>query len=239
MMLLKKMLRVAFVILCSSVASYVIAIAAGQETPTLLKNYKPVTTQRLLKPDDGDWLTIRRTYDGWGYSPLDKINTSNVSRLKPVWTIQTGESRVHESAPIVNGGVIFVTAPNNQVIALDAKTGAILWRYKRPRPSGALVLHDTSRGVALYGNNVYFAAGESIVVALDARTGKEVWTTTVADNKAAYYISLAPLVANGKVMVGTSGGEYGVRGFVAALDADTGKELWRTYTIPGPGEPGH
>ena len=239
MMPFKKTLGAIAVALCASVASYVIAVAAGQDVSPLLKNYKAVTSQRLLKPDEGDWLTIRRTYDGWGYSPLDKINPGNVARLKPVWMIETGEMRVHESAPIVNGGVMFVTTPNNQVIALDAKTGAILWRYKRPRPSNALVLHDTNRGVALYGNNVYFAAGESIVVALDARTGKEVWTATVADNKAAYYMSLAPLVANGKVMVGTSGGEYGVRGFVAALDPDTGKELWRTYTIPGPGEPGH
>ena len=182
-----------------------------------------MTAQRLLKPEDGDWLMIRRTYDGWGYSPLDKINTRNVSRLKPVWMIETGEARVHESAPVVNNGVMFVTTPNNQVIALDAKTGAILWRYKRPRAPGALVPHDTSRGVALYGNRVYFAGGEAVVVALDAQTGKEVWSTTVADNKSGYYISLAPLVANGKVMVGTSGGEYGVRGFVAALDPDTGQ----------------
>ena len=150
--------RTTLCVLCASVmASYV--MAAGQETP--LKPYKPVTAQRLLKPDDGDWLMIRRTYDGWGYSPLDKINTSNVSKLKPMWMIETGEARVHESAPIVNGGVMFVTTPNNQVIALDAKTGAILWRYKRPRIAGALVPHDTNRGVALYGSNVYFATGES------------------------------------------------------------------------------
>src|SRR6516164_5796682 len=210
------MKRSIFCVLCAAAAMYV--ITSAQE----LKNYKPVTAQRLLKPEDSDWLMIRRTYDGWGYSPLDKIDTRNVSRLKPIWMIETGETRVHESAPIVNNGVMFVTTPNNQVIALDAKTGAILWRYKRPRIVGALVPHDTSR-----------------VVALDAQTGKELWTTTVADNKAAYYISLAPLIANGKLMVGTSGGEFGVRGFVAALDPDTGKELWRTFTIPAPGEAGH
>jgi alcohol dehydrogenase (cytochrome c) len=210
-------------VLCASVASYGIVLAAGQDTSPVLKNYKPVTARRLLKPEDGDWLMIRRTYDGWGYSPLKKINTRNVGRLKQVWMIETGEVRVHESAPIVNNGVMFVTTPNNQVIALDAKTGTVLWRYKRPRSPGALVPHDTSRGVALYGNKVYFAGGEAVVVALDAQTGQEVWTATVADNKAGYYISLAPLVANGRVMVGTSGGEYGVRGFVAALDPDTGK----------------
>ena len=105
--------------LCTFAATYVV-LAAGQEMSPLLKNYKAVTAQRLLKPDDGDWLTIRRTYDGWGYSPLDKITTSNVARLKPVWMVETGESRVHESAPIVNNGVMFVTTPNNQVIALVA-----------------------------------------------------------------------------------------------------------------------
>ena len=133
---------------------------------------------------------------------------------------------------------MFVSTPNNQVIAIDAKSGNVLWRYRRPRPAGSNVPHDTSRGVALLGDRVYFAAGEAVLVALDAKTGREVWTTTVADNKSGYYISLAPLIAGGKVMVGASGGEYGIRGFIAAFDPETGKEQWRTYTIPAPGEPG-
>ncbi|HXP84485.1 MAG TPA: PQQ-dependent dehydrogenase, methanol/ethanol family [Bryobacteraceae bacterium] len=206
--------------------------------PAVLRNYQPVTAERLKTPEDSNWLMIRRTYDGWGYSPLTQITPSNVSKLKPVWVFATGEARVHESAPIVNGGVMFVSTPNNQVIAIDAKTGTVLWRYRRPRPNGSNVPHDTNRGVALYGDKVYYAAGEAVLVALDAKTGKEVWTTTVGDNKAGYYISLAPLVAGGKVMVGCSGGEYGIRGFVAGFDLDTGKEQWRTYTIPAPGEPG-
>jgi alcohol dehydrogenase (cytochrome c) len=226
--------------------SALVAVASAQlpsETgvaplPPVLRNYQPVTAERLAKPEDNNWLMIRRTYDGWGYSPLEQITPANVAKLKPVWVFSTGEARVHESAPIVNNGVMFVTTPNNQVIAIDATSGNLLWRYRRPRPSGALVLHDTSRGVALFGDKVYFAAGEAVVVALDAKTGREVWTTRVADNKAAYYISLAPLIAGGKLMVGTSGGEFGIRGFVAALDLDSGKELWRTYTIPAPGEPG-
>src|SRR5205085_8966564 len=139
------------------------------------------------------WLMIRRTYDGWGYSPLDQITPANVARLKPAWVFSTGEGRVHESAPLVNNGVMFVTTPMNQVIAIDAKSGNLLWRYRRPRPEGANVPHDTNRGVALLGNLVYFAAGEAVLVALDAKTGKEVWTTEVADNKSGYYISLAPL----------------------------------------------
>ena len=133
---------------------------------------------------------------------------------------------------------MFVSTPNNQVIAIDAKTGNVLWRYRRTRPAGASVPHDTNRGVALYSDKVYYAAGEAVLVALDAKTGKEVWTATVADNKSGYYISLAPLAAAGKIMVGASGGEFGIRGFVAAYDPDTGKELWRTFTIPAPGEPG-
>jgi alcohol dehydrogenase (cytochrome c) len=226
--------------------SALVAVASAQlpsETgvapvPPVLRSYQPVTAERLAKPEDSNWLMIRRTYDGWGYSPLEQVTPANVAKLKPVWVFSTGEARVHESAPIVNNGVMFVTTPNNQVIAIDATSGNLLWRYRRPRPSGALVLHDTSRGVALFGDKVYFAAGEAIVVALDATTGREVWTTKVAENKSAYYISLAPLIAGGKLMVGTSGGEFGIRGFVAALDLDTGKELWRTYTIPAPGEPG-
>src|ERR1051326_3366034 len=212
--------------------------APAAPIPAVLRNYQPVTAERLKNPESGNWLMIRRTYDGWGYSPLDQITTQNVQRLRPVWSFATGEARVHEAAPVVNNGVLFVSTPMNQVIAIDAKTGNVLWRYRRQRPDGASVPHDTNRGVALFGDKVYYAAGEAVLVALDAKTGKEVWTTTVADNKSGYYISLAPLIANGKVMVGASGGERGIRGFVAAYDPNTGKEQWRTYTVPAPGEAG-
>src|SRR6185503_8574868 len=191
----------------------------------ILRGYQTVTAARLKNPEPGNWLAIRRTYDGWGYSPLNQITTANVSQLRRVWNIPTGEGRVHEAAPVVNNGVMFITTPNNQVLALNATTGDVLWRYKRPRPSGAFVLHDTNRGVALYGDKVFFAAGEAVLTALDVRTGKEVWTKVVADNKSAYYLTLAPLVADNKVMIGASGGEFGVRGFVAAFDPDSGKEL--------------
>jgi alcohol dehydrogenase (cytochrome c) len=206
--------------------------------PAVLQNYSPMTADRLKKPEDGNWPMIRRTYDGWGYSPLSEITPANAGKLKLVWGFSTGEVRVHEAPGLVNNGAMFISTPNNQVIALDAKTGTVLWRYHRPRPTGSNVPHDTSRGVALYGDKVYFAAGEAVLVALEAKTGKEIWTTTVADNKSGYYISLAPLIAGGKVMVGASGGEYGIRGFVAGFDPDSGKEQWRTYTIPAPGEPG-
>jgi len=133
---------------------------------------------------------------------------------------------------------MFVATPGNQVIAIEAKTGVLLWRYKRPLADDVILLHATSRGVALYGDKVYFASGDAVLVALDAATGKEVWTATVGDNKLGYYCSVAPLVAGGKVIVGASGGEVGVRGFVAAFDAETGKPAWKTFTVPAPGEPG-
>jgi alcohol dehydrogenase (cytochrome c) len=206
--------------------------------PQILQNYKLVTADRLLKPEDGDWLMVRRTYDGWGFSPLEQITTSNVARLQPVWGFSTGMTSGHEAPPIVNNGVMFVSNPGNQVIAIDAKSGKQLWRYRRPSPEDAIVLHRTNRGVALYGDKVFLAAAEAVLVALDARTGREVWATNVADNQHGYYMSLAPLVADGKVMVGASGGELGIRGFVAAFDPESGKQLWKVYTIPEPGQPG-
>jgi len=206
--------------------------------PAILKNYKPVTADRLKKPDDGDWLSVRRTYDGWGYSPLQQITPQNVRGLQPVWVFSTGVTNGHEAPPMVNNGVMFVATPGNQVIAIEAKTGVLLWRYKRPLADDVILLHATSRGVALYGDKVYFASGDAVLVALDAATGKEVWTATVGDNKLGYYCSVAPLVAGGKVIVGASGGEVGVRGFVAAFDAETGKPAWKTFTVPAPGEPG-
>jgi alcohol dehydrogenase (cytochrome c) len=206
--------------------------------PAILKNYRPVTADRLKKPEDGDWLTVRRTYDGWGYSPLQQITAANVGKLQPAWVFSTGVTNGHEAPPMVNNGVMFVATPGNQVIAIEAKTGVLLWRYKRPLPDDVILLHATSRGVALYGDKVYFAAGDAVLVALDAATGKEVWTAIVGDNKQGYYCSVAPLVAGGKVIVGASGGEVGVRGFVAAFDAETGKPAWKTYMVPAPGEPG-
>jgi alcohol dehydrogenase (cytochrome c) len=206
--------------------------------PAILQNYPSVTAEQLKSPAEGDWLMVRRTYDGWGYSPLQQITKANVTRLQPVWSMATGVTSGHQAPPIVNGGVMFVSTPQNQVLAIDARSGLLLWRYRRTPPEDAIIAHRTSRGVALLGDKVFFAAGEAVLVALDAKTGREVWTTKVGDNKSGYYMSLAPLVADGKVLVGTSGGEWGVRGFVAAFDANTGKELWRTYTVPAPGEPG-
>ena len=208
------------------------------EAAAVLQRYQPVTGERLTHPGDSDWLMIRRTYDGWGFSPLAQITTANVAQLELAWTLDTGASNGHEAPPIVNNGIMFVATPGNQVIAFEAATGKVLWRYRRPLPDGVVLLHPTTRGVALYEDTVFLAANEAVLVALDARTGREIWTTTVAENSNGYYMTMAPLVAGGKVMVGASGGEFGVRGFVAAFDAGSGKELWRTYSVPAPGEPG-
>jgi len=204
----------------------------------VLRDYKAVTADRLKHPADDDWIMVRRTYQGWGYSPLEEITPANVARLQPVWVLSTGVLNGHEAAPVVNNGVMFVATPGNQVIAIEAASGRLLWRYRRPVPENAIVLHGTSRGVALADDKVLFAAGEAVLVALDARTGQEMWNTPVADNRSGYYMSVAPLVVGRKVLVGASGGELGIRGFVAAYDVDSGKEAWRTYTVPAPGEAG-
>ena len=207
--------------------------------PPVLKDYKPVTATRLKNPEPDNWLQIRGTYNGWGYSLLDQITPKNVDQLQLAWVFSTGAVASHEAAPLVNNGVMYVSAPGNQVVAIEAKTGTQLWRYRRELPADMVAMHRVSRGVALHGDKVFFASNAAVLVALDARTGKEVWTSTVEDNKKGYYLTAAPLVADGKVMVGVSGGEFGIRGFVAAYDVDTGKETWRAFTIPAPGEPGH
>jgi alcohol dehydrogenase (cytochrome c) len=204
-----------------------------------IENYSPVTAERLKNPEPGNWMHYRRTYDGQGYSPLDQINTSNVKGLTPVWTFSTGVVEGHEAPPIINNGVMFVATPEGQVIALNAKTGDEYWRYKRQLPEDLFQLHPTNRGVGLWQDKLYLATTDDHLVALDAKTGKVVWDSKVQDYKKGQYLTLMPLVVDGKVIVGGSGGEFGIRGYIVAFDADTGKELWRTFTIPGPGEPGH
>ena len=116
------------------------AAARPQPVPRVLQAYKTVTTERLKKPEDGDWLMIRRTYNGWGHSPLKQITTNNVNRLQPVWSMSTGQLSGHEAPPIVNNGVMFVATPGNQVIAIDAKAGTVLWRYRKTMADDAIVL---------------------------------------------------------------------------------------------------
>jgi alcohol dehydrogenase (cytochrome c) len=200
--------------------------------------YPTVSDARLEHPDDGDWLMYRRTYDGSGFSPLKQITPNNIRRLTLAWSVSTDLLGAHETAPIVNRGRMFITTPQNNIIAFDAKTGTQLWRYVRRYPDGLFQLHPTNRGVALYADNVYMATTDCALVALDAATGKEVWTVQLDDYKTGCYSTLAPLAVRGKIIVGYSGGELGVRGSVSAFDAFTGKRIWKTYTVPAPNEPG-
>lgn len=228
-----------------------IALAlAGPASAAEIADYSPVTAERLTQPEDRNWLQSRRTYDGHGHSPLAQITKDNVAQLAEVWSHPTGPYRpapeftalpargAHQAAAIVNEGVMFMTTPDNQVIAMDARTGEEHWRYQHPLPEDLVPVHPTNRGVSLWGDKVFFATLDAMVVGLDARTGEKLWSQTMADWMEGYYSTLAPLVVDGKVMAGVSGGEFGIRGFVQAFDAETGNPLWKTYTIPGPGEPG-
>ena len=232
------MARLPIRLIAAGAATAALALAVPPGTAAQEPTYAPVTDERLRSPADGDWLMYRRTYDSWGYSPLDQITTANVADLEPAWLLSTGVTSGHESPPVVNDGMMFITTPEDRVIAVDARTGEQLWLYTRQFPEGMAHPHRTNRGVALYGDKVYYTAHDAFVIALDATTGELVWETAVADYRAGYYMTIAPLVANGKVLVGPSGGERGIRGFVAAYDAETGEEVWRTHTIPGPGDPG-
>ena len=202
-------------------------------------HYSTVTDDRLKNPEPENWLMYRGNYEGWGFSPLDEITTDNVGGLKPVWAFSTDVNEGHQSPPMVNDGMMFITTPENQTIALDAETGELIWRHQSEISEELFQLHPTNRGAGLYGDRVYVTTTDCFVVALDARTGEEVWKTAVNDWELGYYMTMAPLIAEGMVMVGTSGGEYGIRGHVTGIDAESGEIQWVTHTIPGPGEPGH
>ena len=130
--------------------------------------YSAVTDERLVKPEPENWLQIRGNYQGWSYSPLDQIKATNVKRLVPVWAFSTGVNSGHEAPPLVNNGMMFISTPYSQVIALDAKTGKLLWRYRRELPEDFKALHNTSRGIALHGDKVLVASLDCYLVALDA-----------------------------------------------------------------------
>lgn len=203
--------------------------------------FAQVPYERIVNADKepGNWLTYSRNYQGHRYSPLSEITTANVSGLKVKWAFQFS-SGPSEVSPIAVDGILYVTGPNSAA-ALDARTGHTLWVWTRPIPSDYrnIGFPRTSRGPAVLDDKLFVATLDGYVVALDLKSGIERWTTKVVEYKFGYSMTMAPLAIAGKVVVGISGGEAGIRGFVDAYDAKTGKQAWRFWTIPGPGETGH
>ena len=216
--------------------------AALLPAAALAGGYPAVTSARLARAaGDNGWLMFLRDYTGDNYAPFRQINTRTVSGLKLAWDYRIGMKQGFEASPIVNGRYLFVTTPLDHLIAFDAVTGKVLWTYAKNLADAGLktVCCDVvNRGVALYGNDVYMATLDNYVVALNAQTGKVVWQKQIKPADVGYAMTLAPLTLHGMVIVGTSGGEYGARDFVVALDARTGREIWRRYTVPSPGKPG-
>ena len=187
-----------------------------------------------------NWLTYSGDYFSQRYSELDQITPDNVDDLRLEWVYQTQGAERWESTPLVVDGVMYLTQRPNDVVALDARTGRVFWIYRYPTsPNHLACCGANNRGVAVLGDKVFMATLDAHVVAIDATTGVELWDVEVAEMALAYAFTLAPLAIKGTVIVGSTGGDQGIRGFVAALDAETGEEVWRFYTIPGPGEPGH
>jgi alcohol dehydrogenase (cytochrome c) len=220
--------------------AFVPPAAAGTKAES--PSYPAVTDARLKNAaTDPGWLMYRHDYTSDGYSLLKQINTGNVDNLKQVWDYKSTYEQGHESPPVVNGDIMFVTTPKDEVHAFQSSTGKELWVYKHDLSGVGLktVCCDVvNRGVALYGDNVYLATLDNYVVALDAKTGAVAWKQQLQPADLGAAMTLAPLVVQGKVIVGLSGGEYGNRGAIVALDAKTGAQAWKTFTIPAPGEKG-
>jgi alcohol dehydrogenase (cytochrome c) len=200
-----------------------------------------VPYERILNAarEPGSWLTYSGNYAGHRHSPLTELNPANVSGLRVRWAYQFPLARTQVS-PIVADGVMYVSAPNT-ASALDLRIGRTLWTWSRPIPSDyqSIGFGHVNRGPAILDDRLYVATLDCYLVALDIRSGQQRWSVKVEDYKPGYSMTLAPLAIRGKVLVGVSGGEAGIRGFIDAYDAVSGKRLWRFYTVPGPGEPGN
>ena len=194
-------------------------------------------TRLLTKPIAENWLSYNGDYTGRRYSILHEVSTSNVAQLRAQWVFHAPNSSSLEVTPVVVDGIMFVTAAND-AYALDAQSGRTLWHYSRPITEG--LIDDASqhhnRGVGVWRTHVFMETDNAHLLCLDARSGHLVWDVAYTDGNRNYGATSAPLVIKDKVIVGTSGGDDGIRGFVAAYDAESGKEVWRFWTIPGPGE---
>ncbi len=205
------------------------------KAPNPLDRYTPVTDAMLKAPPDGDWLTWRRTHDALGFSPLNQINKSNVSGLRLAWSLALPVG-INEMEPLVHDGVIFVFSFRDNVQALDAETGDELWHYARQLPDTATP--TTKRSMALFGDKLFIGTSDVHEIALDAKTGHVLWDQPLAPPDAGFALSGGPLVAKGKVMQGVGGLGPDGGAYIVGLDMETGKEAWRFYSIPRPGQPG-
>jgi alcohol dehydrogenase (cytochrome c) len=199
-----------------------------------------VSIGRSVTAQSGDWLMYSGTYSSHRFSPLTQITAGNVARLKPVWVYQPPGTGALETTPVVVNGVMYATSGPTTVAALDLRSGKPLWEWTRPIAASVLNLGfpRVNRGVAVVENTVYVGTLDGFLVALDAKSGVQRWIVQVGDNPTGHAITAAPLAVDGKIIVGISGGEAGIRGFLDAYDAKTGKQVWRFWTVPSPGEPG-
>lgn len=212
-------------------------LVMGQQAP-----WRPVTPERIQNPEDGDWLSYRRTYDGVGYSPLKQIDKANVSQLRPVWSFSIPESSRWFTTPIVANGRMYLAEGGGRVRCLDAVTGDPIWVHERSYPDdvGLSQGFNRARGLAIYDDVLYWGTADMNLLAVDARTGKLLWETKTGDYHDGSGHSHPPLVADGKVFLGMAGGDRSAPGRFKAFDAKTGKFLWEVKTAPeNPGDPGY
>ena len=201
-----------------------------------------VSFDRLLNPnkEPQNWVTYSGSYTSQRHSQLTQITPANVRNLELKWVFQQKSIDKDEVTPLVVDGVMYTIQSPNDIVALDAATGKQQWIYRHtPDAAAKNCCGRMTRGVAIAGDKLYLAAFDARMIAINAKTGKEVWNTPVADPKQGYAFTHAPIIVKDKVIAGPSGGEFGIRGFIAAWDVESGKEVWRFNTIPGPGEPGN
>jgi alcohol dehydrogenase (cytochrome c) len=214
------------------------AARAGRWTNRVAPFRRPVTDELLANPPAGDWLSWRRTLDGWGYSPLAQIDRTNVGRLRLAWSMTMREGS-NQPTPLVHDGVMYLTNSGNVIQALDAATGELIWEYAYQYPADAKTLGGPTRNIAIYGDRLFMATYDAALVAIDARTGKQLWRTSKADYREGYTHTAGPMIAAGVVVSGINGCERYKKGgcFITGHDPETGRELWRTSTIALPGDP--
>jgi alcohol dehydrogenase (cytochrome c) len=237
--MLKTLVSAALVVASAVSAQESISGAGVKANP--MPKFTPVSQTMLnnAAKDAKNWLLPNGSYEQTRHYPASQINTDNVSKLRPAFVFQTEVLESMETAPIVVDGVMFLTTSYNHVYAINAVTGEQYWHYKHKiGPVSTYCCGPNNKGVAVSEGKLFMGTLDAKLVALDAKTGKLLWETEIADPELGYSETMAPSVANGKVLIGTNGGEYGIRGFVKAYDANTGKLVWTFHTIPEKGHEG-